>query len=552
MSREQITRVATLVGGLAIAAALSSMQGCHEPRENVTPASNRCTACHGSASRDGSDLEKAAPPIDLGGGTDSSRRGVGAHQIHLAAGPTHGKVACETCHAVPDAVDTPGHADDKLPAEIVLGGLATHDGASPAYGLDTATCSDTYCHGPATPTWTAPRSSAEACGSCHGLPPPPPHAQFEDCSRCHGDVIDKSRNFIAPERHVDGTVDVEGLVCGSCHGSPESNAPPVDLAGNTDKSAIGVGAHQAHLAGGQNSRALDCSECHTVPQSIDQPGHIDETPFAEVTFSGVALTGGGSVTWSRATKTCAASWCHGPSAPASSLSPEWTRLDGPLGCTDCHGKPPPSPHPQIERCSMCHGDVIGPDDVTIVNRAKHVNGEVDYLVPSGCNTCHGNETNAAPPKDLAGNTLTTSPGVGAHQSHSKTSSTVARVIQCTDCHLVPQSVLASGHMDTPLPAELTWSSVATGLAGQMSPSFDGTSCSNVWCHSRSGASNPSPIWTSVGTVQCGSCHGVPPSSHASYPSGDGPCGNCHSLTMSGWTFKDPTLHVNGKVDGATP
>ncbi len=536
-------------GSMLLLALLSA--GCLEPRERSGPAPGECTSCHGSAARSGSEIEKSAPPIDLGGGTDPSRPGVGAHQIHLTSSATHGKVACATCHVVPDSVNAPGHADTALPAEVILGGLATHDGRVASYSDSSRSCAGTYCHGSATPKWTEPKSSDQACGSCHGLPPPPPHPAASDCSRCHGEVIAADRTFIAPERHVDGVLDVSGLGCSGCHGSESSDAPPVDLSGNLARSAIGVGAHQAHLSGGANSRALECGECHVVPASVDAPGHIDDTPFAEVVFSGIAQNGGGA-SWDRENLTCSSSWCHGPSAPLGSTSPAWTSESGPLGCTGCHGAPPPAPHPQMQRCSLCHSQVVAADDVTIIAREKHVDGVVDFNLPGGCSDCHGNADNAAPPKDLAGNLLTAAPGVGAHQSHLRPSN-VARTLECNDCHLVPQTVVAPGHMDTPLPAELTWSAIATG-SGAKTPSYDGTSCSDSWCHAGTGAANPEPIWTSVGTGQavCGSCHGVPPPTPSHQVAPGEPCGTCHFVVMQGFAFVNPSLHIDGKVQWNQP
>ena len=45
------------------------------------------------------------------------------------------------------------------------------------------------------------------CTGCHGLPPPAPHATLATCSSCHLN-IDDSFEFIDPEMHIDGNVDV--------------------------------------------------------------------------------------------------------------------------------------------------------------------------------------------------------------------------------------------------------------------------------------------------------------------------------------------------------
>lgn len=529
--------------------------GCQKRRDgDSTPASNPCTACHGSAAREGSMLEQAAPPVDLLGRTETRFRGVGAHQLHLAGGATHGKVACGECHVVPTRVDSPGHADGVHPASVVFGELARTGSSSPTYDTTSLTCAGSYCHGGAVPVWNEPRSSSAACGSCHGLPPAPPHPQAQDCEQCHGEVIAKDRSFLRPDLHVNGKVELQ-MSCNSCHGSAGSNAPPVDLAGNSERGSVGVGAHQAHLGGGAFSRALECGECHQVPANVSDPGHLDDTPGAEVVFSGVALAEGSQAVWDRSSSTCASAWCHGPRQPASTVSPKWTYENGPLGCTSCHGNPPAPPHPQMSDCAFCHGAVVAADNATIKNRDLHVNGQVDVQLPTACNACHGSSGSPAPPKDLAGNTSFTERGVGAHQAHLSVA-TWRRTLECSDCHVVPVNVLDTGHLDTALPAEVVFSAlVSTGEGGP--PGFNGVTCDNTWCHGgRSyegnafGGSLPLPPWVGKPSLNCGSCHGLPPDSGAHLLFPNEPCGTCHAWMggTTGWDFVNPALHMNGKVD----
>jgi predicted CxxxxCH...CXXCH cytochrome family protein len=189
-------------------------------------------------------------------------------------------------------------------------------------------------------------------------------------------------NFVAPNLHVDGIVEVvPHLGCSSCHGSSTSPAPPTDLAGNTSVSSIGVGAHQTHVTGGQVSRPVPCSDCHITPTNINDPGHIDDWTTAEVTFAGVAITGGHVPSWNRQTASCSDSWCHGP-VTAGNVSPIWTDPNVALTCTNCHGLPPPDPHPQVAQnplvaqCWVCHTNIT--QGFGFVNRNLHVNGVVDF------------------------------------------------------------------------------------------------------------------------------------------------------------------------------
>ncbi|MCA9595214.1 MAG: CxxxxCH/CxxCH domain-containing protein [Myxococcales bacterium] len=538
-------RVTSLLCAAVSLAALSALApGCLDRRsEDTSPKTLECTSCHGSPNNPGSDLVKSAPPIDLNGNTDPSYPGVGAHQNHLHDGPTHAAVPCQECHVVPTTTGQKGHADTDRPAELTFGELAKTGGRDPSYSAAARSCTDTYCHQNAETRWTHPRSSADACGSCHALPPPLPHPAVEQCENCHGEVIGANMKFIAPEKHVNGKVEVIDLTCSTCHGSEQNAAPPVDTQGNSDITAIGVGAHQVHLAGGANSRPVACGECHVVPKEVGDPGHIDTAP-AEVIFTGVATTSGRAPDWNRTAKKCSDSWCHGPSATGTD-SPEWTSTAGNLSCTTCHGAPPPAPHPQMTNCNFCHGAVVGADNQTIVNRDLHVNGTVDVVLPTTCNACHGSQQNAAPPVDLSGHTATSFPGVGAHQTHLSGGIT-GRPVECVECHVVPASVDAPGHYDTAGPAELTFSGVATldhaNGTNVNTPTYDGVSCTNTYCHGgswNSNGSNTAPTWTGVNQAPCGACHGFPPP--APHPN-DSSCSTCHTKFST-----DKTTHIDGKV-----
>jgi len=545
---------ASLSIGLACAgAALAALlpPACLERRDvtALDPDVARCTSCHGDSGRDGDYLLRSAPPYDLSQQTLPGYPGVGAHQIHLTASSTHASLPCNECHVVPESVDAPGHADDAAPGDVTFGALAQQGGHNPAYDAETRSCTDSYCHRAAWPVWTEPRDSAEACGSCHGLPPPAPHPQDEQCSACHGEIIDAERQFILPERHVDGVIDYTAGDCQSCHGSADNAAPPLDTAGNTEVTALGVGAHQVHLSGGAHGRPLECSECHRVPQDVAEPTHIDGAP-AEVTFTGVALALNHSPHWDAAPATCSGSWCHTPSPGDAHGSPVWNGEQA-LDCSSCHGLPPALPHPQVADCSVCHGAVVAADDRSIIDKDRHVDGVVQVSLDAACNACHGG-TNAAPPRDLLGNDATSFAGVGAHQTHVLGTAR-SRPVPCNECHLVPAALLAPGHMDSAAPAELVFSGVALGNGA--APHYEQGSCSATSCHGDvfpegrpSGGNHTVPVWTAVDGTQaaCGTCHGLPPP--PPHPNPTFPCHQCHAnLGADDVTFVRPDLHVDGIV-----
>lgn len=553
-------RVLSLGLGLVLGATFIALApSCLDRRDEAPRAGEeaRCASCHGDAERAGDFLQRSAPPRDLFGASDTGYPGVGAHAVHLYASSTHAEIACSECHRVPETVDAPGHADDARPAELEFGPLARTGARAPSYDGVARTCSDTWCHREAKAVWTEPRDSAEACGSCHGLPPPAPHPQSDRCSTCHGSVVDANRNIAAPALHVDGIVQFDAGGCTDCHGSGDDPAPPVDLAGNTSIAALGVGAHQAHLGGGSSSRALACAECHSVPATVDAPGHADDALPAEVALTGVATTGGRTPVWDRTLTTCSESWCHAPSPASSAPSPSWIE-GGPLACTSCHGAPPAPPHPQMTDCSRCHGEVVSADDVTMLDASRHVDGVVDVTFDTSCTACHGG-ANPAPPVDLAGGSLTTSPGVGAHQIHLA-GTPRSRAVACEECHVVPNDVLVAGHVDTPSPAEVTFS--GTALAFGATPAYSNASCSGTPCHGAvfpnghaSGGSNTAPVWTVVDGTQaaCGTCHALPPPAPHPKAEFNPVCSACHqNIAPDNLTFTDPSTHVDGVVTFILP
>jgi predicted CxxxxCH...CXXCH cytochrome family protein len=103
-------------------------------------------------------------------------------------------------------------------------------------------------------------------------------------------------------------------------------------------------------------------------------------------------------------------------------------------------------------------------------------------------------------------------------------------------------VNAVGHIDTPLPAEMTW----TGLA--MGSTWNGTTCTS-YCHGSTlngGGTATSPVWTKVDGTQktCTACHGNPPP--APHPANN-QCTTCHADGGTGGTFVTPSQHIDGTV-----
>jgi predicted CxxxxCH...CXXCH cytochrome family protein len=218
-------------------------------------------------------------------------------------------------------------------------------------------------------------------------------------------------------------------------------------------------------------------------------------------------------------------------------------------------------------CTSCHGsDLAG--GIAKVSCYKCHQGSGGTLA---CNTCHGSALNPAPPKDLSGDSLVTSPTVGAHQNHLVVDGPFAEV-RCSSCHLVPQaagpglhpngskpSVLFSGVSvtETNAPSSQYYdSSMPTVIP---SPSFNPQTlqCSNTYCHGNfKGGNDFSPKWMVLDGSQdsCGSCHAVPPHGAVNgiVPVYQGPsaqnCYLCHSPMMDKNGIQDSSLHVDGKLE----
>ncbi len=170
-----------------------------------------------------------------------------------------------------------------------------------------------------------------------------------------------------------------------------------------------------------------------------------------------------------------------------------------------------------------------------------------------CSSCHGSETNAAPPvaaKD--GVTETAYVGVGAHQVHV-TDGTVHKAFDCEVCHPTVDDDDPLSHVDA-LPAEITFQGLA--LMGDVAPVWDrdAATCNSVYCHGGSlaigGGEFTAPSWTFADGAHpgnCGGCHGNPPP--APHPA-DADCHACHPGTVraDGKVDLGGGLHINGTVD----
>ncbi len=402
-----------------------------------------CNDCHG-----GVDNNTGAPPYGLRGELSEATLAVGAHTTHLDSSALAAPFSCEVCHIVPVFILSPSHFDQTRPAgqpldsiaEIVWHGIA--DGGGAAWQREQATCSGIYCHGnfpggfvSNTPIWTG--ADQAVCGSCHDVGANPELLGWEhhayhvgtlglSCADCHASVIDEGYNIIGLSLHVNGRADTlarDPAVCAGCHGSgPEvctrchggtdnlTGAPPVGLSGETSADQLAVGAHTMHMEGGSLADAFACSDCHIVPSSVADGGHLDLDSIAEITWSALA---GPAASWNRSTAACSNIYCHGNfSGGFISNSPVWTGSNQ-AECGSCHdigGNPAllsgrHDDHISGENleCADCHASVVN-QIYQIIGRNLHADGGTTVSFRNGgtyqngtCSglngaTCHGTET----------------------------------------------------------------------------------------------------------------------------------------------------------------
>ena len=624
-----------------------------------------CQSCHGDQARAapaGTDPNvKAAPPLGTRGDIEPTTRAVGAHLAHVSkgAGALAPPAFCADCHVVPTGMD---HATGAV--LMAFGPRATAGGAVALWNPETLTCAN-YCHGATlsaggtnhAPSWTGGPAEA-ACGTCHGAPPPAPHTASTSCGACHPGYTLTSVN---PATHVDGVVQSwshpEGYAdaaqhgrdandqgfagCASCHGADlgggtagvscnachatagfaawdtactfchgdrttGGTSPPLDVDGGSARTSVSVGAHAKHV-GAALSNPIACAACHPArtASAVNDAAHVDGDGVAEVVLGPLARTGGAAAAYARASATsatCASTYCHGAFSGGANATVEWTST-APLGCTSCHGAPPPAPHSTSTTCGNCHEGYTA----TTVNRATHVDGivqatsnhganyadkavhgtEVNLKGLASCKGCHGasltggsgpscSTCHAAagfadwttactfchgstvtgrqnPPVDIQGRTAATNVSVGVHEAHA--TSAIATVA-CIQCHPARTAsvVTDTAHVDGNGIAEVAFGALAkTGgaAATYTRASATSASCASTYCHGRfsggvNSGSGATVSWTSTTQVSCTSCHGSPPSTGRHSKHSSIGCYVCHNAVVnSSKAVIDKTLHVNG-------
>ena len=389
---------------------------CHSTGSNGSLDPNYCTKCHNSYP----DPSHANGVInirftDIFGGT-------AAMYNDPTGAPGNGFSTCSNTYCHSAATGGTVHAGETR-------GVAAN--TTPNWGAGTLTCDSCHTGGTVTgPTY--PTGSPKA--NSHNK-----HVVGNNykCVDCHRLTVDASNVIInGTAFHVNAVYNVSGamintytyasdggtcttschgsttpkwgvsLTCGSCHAANNT------LAGSHSKHYQTATA-PADRSAANNSTATEyrfnCGVCHFNAPHAMGPENGNRT--AQVAFDGTIGSGtfaeGGisqtdPVTGLKYTNsTCSTSYCHGKyPGSGKNATPTWgTASSG--ACGTCHGASNNS-YPQYPNsgshfvhaeggehgyaCTMCHKGVIGgtaPASYTINDKAKHVNGSIDWSFDAG-------------------------------------------------------------------------------------------------------------------------------------------------------------------------
>jgi len=448
--------------------ALAALAGCGDARPLVSgqaQGQSACSYCHGSAAN-------AAPPRAVNGATDTTARGVGAHQAHVTDGALHKAFGCAECHPTPDRPSSPGHNNRTV--DVRFGALALTGPTSPVWSG--ATCASVYCHGATiaggsnkAPTWTSVGSGEAACGTCHGVPPPnAAHVgvpgSTSACAGCHpATVLASGQIDVAGGKHVDGFIDVTGGhpagwsapaqhgaaakgldpgypravdSCKACHGD--------DLSGGPAR----VACASCHVAGGA-APPFACNFCHGTRSGTGLAAAAPPLGLRGETLSSQPAVGAHQRHLGLATLTAGCAECH--VAPSGLLHANGA-VELPFGTLARTGGASPSYAAGSCSATYCHGNFSGG------NRAN----APAFTGTAACGSCHA--------FDGSGRPATGEHGLSEHQ------------VSCFVCH-------GTGYDFTAGTASVGGPALATHVDGAKSfrppnefPQWEAATRSCVGCH----------------------------------------------------------------------
>jgi predicted CxxxxCH...CXXCH cytochrome family protein len=361
------------------------------------------------------------------------------------------------------------------------------------------------------------------------------------CGRCHDGTFSRPAGvtLAAPGATACTSCHSEPggvLACGTCHGDGTREYPPRNLCFFPGDAAT-AGAHAAHVESSvERLGGYPCSTCHPVPQASPPSSVISGlhgNGTVDVIFDQTLI--GGEASFDASTGACAVA-CH--DAGGRRPRPAWTEPLTPVGCNDCHLSPPAGHFPGP--CTECHQEANA-TGTALSGGPLHLDGRVELGNGNGtCGACHGTGSDPWP-------------STFAHPGHKNP--TITTPVACSDCHVVPKTVLSPGHLDGVVHVTFSGRATERGAA----PVWNGTSCTNTACHGANLAAPPAvvPVWTDLSGAPavCGACHGIPPPDHTTATN----CNrsDCHGGEVTLSPTNQPlisasglSLHINGVINFA--
>jgi predicted CxxxxCH...CXXCH cytochrome family protein len=451
---------------------------------------------------------------------------------------------------VPADVNSAGHIDTALPAELTWGTLATKSGAvTPNYAG--GSCSTTYCHGTGiknnwpgatglTPTWNdttylAGATAAERCSKCHGYPPGGGHTPLTNCAQCHNHVNATNDGFINPALHVNMIVEVSADNCTDCHTNANLSAahlnhadPNTVLAGKKISTGdYGQAWFYSQPTYVNGAPKYSCGYCHpsTAATHMNSTINLNLDP-TDPGATGTVKAKNGTPNFTQnpgVSVTCSSVYCHsnGFTPYAYKTTPNW--FGGAFagdGCAACHGN---SPNTGGNTGSPAHGaHVVGihyKDVFSGTNGKVAQSGAVGSGAAHGdpatsttinCNVCH-NSTVAVAYNDSNTVCVTCHTGAAVKGTMVISTTSTSHINGTPDVAFGTFSVNSKSQLRDSITsvAELnnSWTRTngyKTGATSHDSskgaPTYAGGSCSTVDCH------NGNSVSWSAGALDCGACH----------------------------------------------
>lgn len=514
-----------------------------------------CSDCHGM------------PPIDAPYRNVTTGGFKGSHLTHLPASAQPS--SCAPCHSgsasyqvdhMDGVIQMASNINSSPVASLYGKGVFFNQTSVPVMG----SCSNVNCHfEAATPAWSGtPLTVPAGCASCHGAAP--------------ADGNHPSASGAGAKHGVRLGTDVNS--CLACHPNHAAEAKPFAHATSAGHRGLTVSfagpypggsysgsvGYPAYLPSQSPPRNGTCSNtyCHSPGTSKGPTFPAPAQPAVwGTTFSSpcgachVDMSSSASATGSHLLHAQTAGYgcavCHNGAGSGTTLHANGTiELSfGGTGAGTVYSTGSHAPGTAYGSCSasLCHGSgtPVWGANTTVVE----------------CEKCHGSAA-TSPFRSTAGATANTDAKTGAHLDHLQAASAGHKYtsnIACSECHTVPATITAAGHIDTAGPAEIVFGPLAK--TGGLAPTYNATTrqCANTYCHGNT-LDKPStavltPTWnspflTGVASNDCGKCHGYPPATSTGHPAATPTqCAGCHPhVNATGTGFVDATKHMNGVID----